>query len=141
MSLAAAIRAELVSHTASAIYVAGVDGAPDRVYPVVIPQKVPNGAQVVPAVVMSVGTVDRSRTQCGTIALVRTRVTLDCYATTYAEAHDLAAAVRQVLIDFRGELGQQLTVKDAALQNEIDLSDIEPGLYRVSQDWEFWHVE
>jgi hypothetical protein len=141
MSIGEALKRELVTSTVTAAYVAGVGGAPDRVYPLVIPQKKPGGAAQVPAVVYSVSATERQKLYCGTDGTVRTRLSLDSYATTYEEARALADAVRGVLEDFRGLLGGTLEVQDATLETEIDLMDIEPGLYRVSQSWAVWHTD
>lgn len=136
-----ALKAELIGHTATAGYLAGTVPAPDRFYPLVIPQKRRDGPQIMPAVVYALGNVDRGTTQCGTDVLIRSLCTLDCYSLKYDEAKDLAAAVRGVLLDFRGMLGAMIEVRAANLQSEFDLSDIEPGLYRVQQTWAIWHLE
>ena len=141
MNLGDGLKAELVASTATAAYLAGVGGAPDRVYPLVIPQKKPQGFSQIPAVVYARNSVERQLLYCGTSGLVRTRVSLDCYDDTYAGAQELAAAVRETLQDFQGLLGAIVDVRNASLETEIDLQDIEPGLYRVSQSWAFWHVE
>jgi hypothetical protein len=111
-----------------------------RFYYLLIPQKTATTTRI-PCVVYNRSGVDRQVTHCGTTDLLRTSVTLDCYATTLATAHDLADAVRQALIDFSGVLGGSLPVRAASLESEDDLSDIEPGLYRVFQSWTFWHSE
>jgi len=141
MNLAAALHAELATNTTTATYLAGLAGAPNRIYPLMIPQKVPGGAPQLPAVVTALTSVERQVLYCGTSGLVRSRVNLDCYALTFDEAKELADAVRQVLQDFNGMLGQILDVRNAAMDTEIELVDIEPGIYRVSQSWAIWHVE
>lgn len=134
--------AELVGSTPTSGFLAGDSGESNRVYPLVIPQKKPrNGTQVTPCVVYQTRNVDRQVTYCGTSGLLRTEMQLDCYATSYEDAADLAAAVRELLTDFRGSLGGVVSVRHAALQTEFDLQDPEPGLYRVSQLWVFWHEE
>lgn len=138
MSLGSALRVELAGHTATATFLAGT---PDRVFPQVIPQKVPGGAAQIPAVVYERRVVQRQVTYCGTSGLVRTTVSLDCYAASYDEAQDLAAAVRGALIDYSGLLGGIVDVRAASLDTEFDVQDFEPGLYRVSQSWTFWHTE
>lgn len=140
MSLGAALAAELVGHTATAGYVAGIGGAPNRIYPLVIPQKVPHGAAQLPGVVYSITSVERQLTYCGTSGLIRTRLSVDCYDDNYDDARALAAAVRAVLLDFTGLLGGTEDVRHMALETEIDLQDPEPGLYRVNQSWAVWHA-
>jgi hypothetical protein len=78
---------------------------------------------------------------CGTDNLVQTRIALDNYSSDYDEAVELAWSVRQVLIDFRGLLGGVVSVRAASLENEFELVEFDPGLYRVSQAWVFWHLE
>ncbi len=106
----------------------------------IIPQATPI-QQRVPCVVFNRNGVDRQVRYCGTDGIVRSSISLDCYATSYSDARSLAAIVRSALIDFRGQLGGSLAVSAASLVNEIDLVDIEPGLFRVSQTWDIWHVE
>lgn len=130
--------AELSTSTVTATY---LDGDPVRVYPIVIPQKKPRGPAQTPCVVYETRDVRRQTTYCETGGLVRTTMQLDCYATDYNEAKRLAEAVREALSDFRGLLGGTVQVRAATLETEFDLQDIEPGLFRVSQSWVFWHVE
>lgn len=133
---------ELIANTAVATFVVtpGADFA--RVFALVIPQKIPNGAAQVPAVVYSAINTERGVTYCGTLGTVRTTMRIDSYAKTYNEAKQLAAAVRACLIDYRGMLGGTVDLRAASLQgDDLDLHDFEPGLYRVSQTWVFWHKE
>jgi hypothetical protein len=106
-----------------------------------IPQKIETGPPRMPCVVYSRGGVERQVTYCETSGLVRTSATLDIYALRLTESRDIARAVRQALIDYRGFLGGLVMVKAASLENEFDLDDLEPGLYRVNQSWTFWHSE
>lgn len=136
-----AIKAHLVNSTVTSVFLAGLGGAPDRVYPLIMPQKKPRGAAVVPAVVIALSSVERQKLYCGTSGKILSRLILDCYATSYDEAKVLADAVRQALQDYSGNLGGIIAVADASLESEIDLQDIDPGLYRVSQSWAIWHTE
>lgn len=135
------IKAELVGGSHTAQYLAGLDGQPDRVFPLVIPQKVPRGWRTLPCTVYQETATERQLTYCGTSGLVRSRLSLDHYATTFDEVKMLADAVRQTLQDFEGLLGGIVDVRNATLETELELQDIEPGLYRVTQSWAFWHVE
>jgi hypothetical protein len=108
----------------------------------VIPQKITtDGASRVPCVVYERRGVNRQVTYCGTNDLIQTLVTLDVYALTYSAARELATGVRRSLIDFRGLLSGVVSVRAASLDTEFDLQDMEPGLFRVSQSWTFWHEE
>lgn len=133
-----ALEQELSTNPTSAALLAG---PPNRIYPVVIPQKVPRGAQVTPCVVYELRAVARQTAYCGTSGLVRSLMQLDSYAEDYNVAKQVAQAVREVLTDYRGLLGGTVDVRAATLETEFDVQDFEPGLYRVSQSWAFWHVE
>ncbi len=132
---------ELATHTTTAPYLAGVGSAPNRIYPLVIPQKKPRGAEVTPCVVYETRDVQRQTTYCGVSGLVRTLMQIDSYAVDYNTSKEVAQAVREVLSDFRGMLGGTVDVRNATLETEFDIQDFEPGLYRVSQSWAIWHVE
>lgn len=125
----------------AALTAALLAGTPNRIYPLVIPQKVPRGAAQTPCVVYETSNVERQTTYCGVSGLVRTTMRLDCYAEDYNTSKQVAQAVRLVLSDFRGMLGGTVDVRHAALETEFDVQDFEPGLYRVSQTWAIWHVE
>lgn len=140
-NLGKAIKAELLGHTATQSFLAGDTGQFDRVFPGVIPQKKVNGPPQHPCVTYTQSNVDRQVLSCGTDGTVETLMQLDCVALRYDEAHELADAVRGVLLDFRGMLGGIVRVRAASLSSESDLSDIEPGLYRVTQTWAIWHRE
>lgn len=135
------LEVELSTSTNTAAYLAGEGSAPNRIYPIVMPQKIQRGAQVTPCVVYETRSVDRQVTYCGTGGLVRTTMQLDVYADDYNTSKLVAQAVREVLMDFRGLLGGTIEVRHAALVTEFDVVDFEPGIYRVSQSWAFWHVE
>jgi len=128
-----AIQAHLTSETSVESLIDG------RVYFLVVPQA--STGDRMPCVVINRAGVDRQVTYCGTNGLVKTSVTLDCYALRYTSARTLANEVRKALVDFRGLLGGLLSVSSASIVNEFDLTDIEPGLFRVSQSWDFWHNE
>lgn len=135
------IGAALAQHLGADAAVAAIVGT--RIHPQVIPQRIPAGVPRVPAVVYSVSGVQRGVAYCGTDRLVRAAVAIDAYAQGYDAARALAAAVRTALVDFSGTMGTSTTVpvRTANIETEIDLMDIEPGLYRVSQQWAIWHEE
>lgn len=112
-----------------------------RFFFIIIPQKIPGGELRQGCVVYNRSGVERQVTYCGTSGLIKTMSTLDTYSLSYTAARALAAEVRRSLIDFRGLLGGVLSVRAASLENEFDVQDIEPGLFRVSQSWTFWHEE
>lgn len=114
-----------------------------RIHPLVIPQRIAATSQRVPAVVYSISGVDRAVSYCGTDRLVRSTLGIDCYAAGYDAARALATAVRTALVDFSGPMGSAtvVPVRTCNIETEFDLMDIEPGLYRVSQQWTIWHEE
>lgn len=116
------------------------DSSVYRIYPLVIPQKLDAIAQM-PAIVYSLDSAARSVGYCGTFKTVDRGATIDCYALSYAGAHQVADAVTASLLDFRGQLGGLVFVHTANLITALDLQDIEPGLFRVSQSWSIWHSE
>lgn len=140
-TLGSAIKEELRTNAATAALLAAPAPVVVRVFPLVMPQKVPRGPAQYPAVVYNITTPARQVKYCGTDGLVRALVDLDSYDTSYDDAHVLADAVRAALLDFRGALGGIVAVKHAALENEIDLQDPEPGLFRVNQTWAIWYAE
>lgn len=118
-----------------------------RIFPVVIPQKVYSDATKQPCLVYSFDAKNRQKRFSGTDSLVASSVQIDCYATTYRQAQLLASAVRSVLLDYAGtwigNTSPQVShkVQKCFLENEVDLDDPEPGLYRVSQSWAIWYDE
>lgn len=140
MSLTESLKAELVSNTATSSLLAGSSPGLDRVYPLVIPQK-KSGVKQVPGVVYAKTAWAAGVSYCGTDGLVMTTLRLDNYDVTYDGADVLAKAVKDVLLDFSGNLGGTTEVRAANLQTEFDVNDFEPGLFRVTQIWNFWHVE
>lgn len=112
-----------------------------RIFPHHIPQQAGGGLPRVPCIVYGIAGQVRTKTYCGTSRLIQSSISIDNYATTMAGAEDLSAAVRDSLIDFRGLMGNQLRVRDVSLEGSLSLDDMEPGLFRVSQTFEFWHVE
>lgn len=141
MNLGQAIKNELRDNTATGALLNQAGPVPVRVFPMVMPQKKKGGQDQYPAVVYTQTSVDRQKLYCRTDRTVGTRLELDCYALDYDQAHELADAVRAVLLDFQGALGGIVAVKDVALETEIDLQDPEPGVFRVNQVWLIWHAE
>lgn len=117
------------------------DQAFKRIFDGVIPQRPQGNLQLMPAIVYARRGVQRARTYCASDQLVVSSVVLDCYATAYRQAFELGQAVKTALMDYRGLLNDTLRCRDAALQTEIDLSELEPGLFRISQTWSIWHQE
>lgn len=117
------------------------NGAVHRIFPHVIPQKVPDGAAQLPCILYELRSVNRDVGYCGTHRLVRASYQLDAIATSYEASRILAAAIRDALIDFSGLMGGLTAVSTCSLESEFTLQDFEPGFYRSSQSWFIWYVE
>lgn len=127
---------------------AGVSAITARVYPMVIPQQAYSEATKQPCLVYSIDTDGRHVRFSGTDTLVKGRLTVDCYARTYAGAKALAAAARTALIDYSGSMAAatspvtSVTIRRLFLEDgELELMDEEPGLYRVMQRYVIWYDE
>ena len=112
--------------------------AGERVYPLMIPQHVYNEATKLPCVVYARVSVDQPINTCGAEGLAGTLFRIDSYARGYGLACQLGAAVRDALVNHRGPMGT-VYVSRVNLETELDLLDVEPGLYRVSQTYSIWH--
>lgn len=106
-----------------------------RVYPMLAAQ---NGAT--PFVVYQRIGAERHVTSCGQANLTSAFIQIDSYAREYGDAKALAHAVQERIANFHGTMGS-VEVKKAFLTTELDLLDVEPGLYRVSQTYTVWFVE
>ncbi len=89
---------------------------------------------------MSRTTTTGQKGQCGTYGTEFALVQIDSYAKTQGERDTLARLVFLTLRDFSGTIGN-VKIKDATRQNEFDLEDPEPGLFRRSQSWGIWYIE
>ena len=130
------IQEALYAHLAADASVAALAGT--RIYPLMIPQHVYNEASKLACVVYQRTGMDLPINTCGAEALAGTSMRIDAYARSYGIAALLAAAVRDALVNFTGPMGA-VHVSRVNLESELDLLDIEPGLYRVSQTYSIWH--
>jgi len=105
----------------------------------IFPLHVPQGFDK-PCIVYQVVDVTRQVTYSGTNKLVQAFVQFDCLAKRYADAQQIAAVVREALTDYSGEMAGT-AVRGCFLTAEQDLSDIEPGFFRVSLNFNLWYVE
>jgi hypothetical protein len=99
--------------------------AEDRVYPQVAPDDVPR-----PYIVYQQVTVNSENVLSGRTGLINTRLQVDVYATTYAQAHQTANAVNALMDSW-------------AIQNvpilAQDIYESEVKLHRVMTDFSVWH--
>lgn len=128
----------LKQDTAVMSYVAVGDYA--RIYPQVIPQKVPGTISTVPAITYTWTKDNEFTTYCGADRVKSSTLQLNVFAVTYDETISLAYALRVALRDFQG-LMSGVAIRNITLVSEFDTQDIEPGLFRVVQSWSVWYEE
>ncbi len=118
-----------------------------RIYPLVIPQQVYTEATKQPCLVYTLDTNARHVRFSGSDTLVRGILQVDCYSRSYSVAQDLAAEVRDALLDYSGAMQANTSpltsvpVQTIHLESETNLMDEEPGLYRVLQRYVVWYDE
>ena len=109
------------------------------------PGKIPQGAPL-PAIVYSRSSSIRENTLAGPSDLVKVRMRLDCWHTTYADAKALADAVRIALngvgLSSPRLLGAE-PVQMVTLDTDGDVPSFEgdESEHRVAQDWTIIHTE
>ncbi len=104
-----------------------------RVYGQMAPQEVP-----APFVVFTKIADVTDGGYCAQDPMVQSLFQFDSYAKTYKQSLQIAAAVRDSLIDFRGPMGGT-HVGSIRQEGEVQLLDPEPGLFRVSTSMFIWH--
>lgn len=107
-----------------------------RIYPQVLPQRPTYPA----ATYQIVGEGRQALVGATTNGLVRASLNIDSYSDTPEGADAGAAALIAALKDFRGEWSGR-HINRVLLENKIDLSDVEPGLFRISMTFAIWHDE
>lgn len=110
-----------------------------RIFPLFIPQRTRLVDQM-PCVVYQINGEERQKVYCGTESLVMATVQLDCYALTLQLARSVSNAIRSVLKDYRGLMGD-VVVRDVTLTGGLALPDMEPGLMRVVDTYTIWFEE
>lgn len=105
----------------------------DRVYPLLMPQ-----SGTIPAIVYSQIGRREDVSLCSADGKIRATIQIDSYSKQYRTSKMLADAVRSVLVDFTGAMGDA-RVATVILDQELDLDDPEPGLFRVSQTFFIWY--
>lgn len=134
------IEAALNDYLGSVAEIRAIVAEPDLVR--IFNLTVPDGSRY-PCLVLQFTGFERYETRCGTGRLVQIGVQIDSYATEYYAAIDLARRVRVDLLENFKERSMMgaVEVRKASIQDERDLDDPEPGLYRRWQDWQIWFVE
>lgn len=112
-----------------------------RVYPQVLPQ-----APTLPAISYNLVSAVRVRDLEGPAGKSRHRISINCWANTYAAARSLADAVRREIDGYGSGYMGDTFVGSISLENEIDLFEEDAGrqnvgIYRVVQDYIISHLE
>lgn len=102
-----------------------------------------------PASVQQRSGTGRQTRSCTVDGAVAVSLRLDHYGKTWQQMTELARAWRLALspdnvsypVYMGGVVGVGLKVKAAVLDNEFDLDDPDPGLFRRCQLWTFWIFE
>lgn len=97
-----------------------------RVYPIILPQKT-----TLPAITYLRVSGAQEISLSGHSGLESPRIQVDCWATSYAQAKSLAAAVQAAMI--------ASTAFKVGSVSDRDLFDDETNVFRVSIDFNVWH--
>jgi hypothetical protein len=82
----------------------------------------------------------RDSSYCGTNPVVLGNYQFNIYARSRLETRTLGDLVRDLLLDFRGQMGD-VRVALCALAGDFDSIDPDPGLLCRTQLWDVWYVE
>jgi hypothetical protein len=132
----------MISDSLSTYLKAQVSAVANKVYPLVIPQQTYDEVTKQPCLVYTIDTDVRHVRFAGTDSLVRGILQVDCYARSYQTVQDVAASVRDALARAANTSPlTSTTIKTIHLEGENNLTDEEPGLYRVLQRYVVWYDE
>lgn len=129
MSLEAGLHAFLLADPAVAALI------DTRLTPLILPQD-----PAYPAATYQRISASRLRSVDGPAGRGKPRLQLDCWGATYAQAKALAAAAGRALDGYKGLMGS-VQVDAVSLDNEQDVHEEEPEVYRVIQDYLISHQE
>lgn len=115
----ASIEQALFTHVTSDATIAALIGT--RLFP----NKIPQG-QPLPAAEYKQNKGDRVQTMDGPDGMVDAEYTIVCYAATYAQARELAEAVRKRLDGYSGVVAG-VTIDVIMLIDELDVPEFKPG--------------
>ena len=99
--------------------------AADRIYPLIAPDAAPP-----PYLVYQRVSANTENILSGSSGLINTRIQMDVYAATYAQAQDIAAAIDALMSDWE--------VQNVSVLSQ-DLYEPDAKLHRVSTDYSLWH--
>jgi hypothetical protein len=117
--------------------------AADRIFPVILPETMLNPDATVPAAMTyQVLTKVPTYTLSDGVVLIIARVQLNCWASTYASAKSLMAAIDAALDQYTGTLPDGTEVTNAWRENgSRDDYDHASRLYLVSADYFVMYAE
>ncbi|SFB02710.1 Protein of unknown function [Collimonas sp. OK607] len=99
--------------------------AAERVYPLIAPDAVAR-----PYVIFQRVSANTENILYGSSGLINTRIQLDVYATTYAQAQDIAAAIDGLMAAWN--------VQNVSVLSQ-DFYEPDAKLHRASIDYSIWH--
>jgi hypothetical protein len=99
--------------------------AADRIYPLIAPDSAPP-----PYLVYQRISANTENILSGSSGLINTRIQLDVYATTYAQAQDIAAAIDGLMAAWN--------VQNLSVLSQ-DFYEPDAKLHRASIDYSIWH--
>lgn len=127
-----AVRRQLLDNASVAALVS------DRIYPLMIPQGEP-----LPVITYSVVATDEDNQEGDAATLARARLQLDCWATTYKQANDLARAVRLALPTTTGAIGSESNrvegVSIIPIETGRQFYEPDTRYYRVMLEFYVWY--
>jgi hypothetical protein len=124
----------VVEYLLSTVAITAIIG--ERLYPNVAPQDA-----VKPTLVYQLIDAQHIASRSGSSNLARSLFQFTCEAETYAEARELADAVRTAYEDYRNDAILQMRVDGALIINELDEYSEMHATHVVRLDVAFWHSE
>ena len=106
-----------------------------RCYPVIIPQN-----PTCPLILFTKITGHRDHHLSGPSGVAHPRFQIEAWAETYAGAKELADAIREALDGYSGT-AKSTAIHSCLIDSERDVYESEIEVYRVIQDYFFWHEE
>ena len=128
--IAANLRAYIVAQSAITSLVE------QRVYPVILPQKV-----TMPAISYREDSHDLDETFDGQTGLTESFYMVDAFGSTYSEATDVGDAIRAALKNHKGDLGGIGVSKISLVNGPETVYEDEVEAYRQTQTFSIWHNE
>ena len=100
----------------------------------------PKGERPLPEILIQRASTVRQKLFCGTSNLVSAQIQVDSFGLQLDQTLGLARALRLLLVDYTGTMGDTY-VEDVSLDNEFPTVDADPGIFRITQLYDFWYAE